>query len=322
MASIPTALPTKIGEASIWKSRHVWLGSQNLAWNCRRLRWHFVIRSSNGNSSDSSKNPLVPVEKNLRESCQGSFGSLKATVHVLLPVVTSVRTRFCSKFAMMVYVTFAIFIIIARKIMLKRENHVNQGSIADLVRRGQLKSNRRGIAKTSLYDNPFNNAFVKIDEENSTAQMFGKVYRLAPTTLTKEQQLTHQERRAQAYQWKRPKVFLKEGDPIPPDVDPDLVRWIPPNHPFASTSSDINEESFKNNVYQKDGVPFRVRAEHEALQKKLEALQDEPKIKELAVNLKNPEEFEEPKLQQIELNETKKADEKIDKGLKSSNEKS
>lgn len=115
---------------------------------------------------------------------------------------------------------------------------------------------------------------MKIDEENSTAQMFGKVYRLAPTTLTKEQQLTHQERRARAYQWKRPKVFLKEGDPIPPDVDSDSVRWIPPNHPFASTSSEINEETFKNNVYQKDGVPFRVRAEHEALQKKLEALQE------------------------------------------------
>jgi hypothetical protein len=29
--------------------------------------------------------------------------------------------------------------------MLKRQNHVNQGSIADLVKRGQLKSNRRGM---------------------------------------------------------------------------------------------------------------------------------------------------------------------------------
>lgn len=64
---------------------------------------------------------------------------------IFSPKLLQVRTRFCSKFAMMVYVTFAIFIIIARKIMLKRNNHVNQGSVADLVRRGQLKSNRRGM---------------------------------------------------------------------------------------------------------------------------------------------------------------------------------
>lgn len=42
----------------------------------------------------------------------------------------------------------------------------------------------------------------------------------------------------------------------------------------------------------------------------------------MAVNLKNPEKFEEPKLQQIELDEMKKGDEKIDEGSKSSNEKS
>ncbi|KAJ3706844.1 hypothetical protein LUZ61_010549 [Rhynchospora tenuis] len=330
MASIPTTLSffppqpsspkVMTREAELWKSRHIWLGSYNLAWNCRRLRCHCAINSSNNvDSSSSSKTSIVQLETNRPEACQRSLGSLKETVLDLFPVVASVRTRFCSKFAMMVYVASVIFFIIARKLMLKQENHVNQGSIADLVRRGQLKSNRRGFTKTGLYDNPFNNAFVKMDENNSTAQMFGKVYRLAPTTLTKEQQLTHQERRARAYQWKRPKVFLKEGDPVPPGVDPDSVRFIPSNHPFASTSSDINEETVRNNVFQKGGVPFRVRAEHEALQKKLEALQDETNIKELAVNLKNPE-FEEPRLPQIELNETKKQDDKIDRGSKSSNE--
>ncbi|KAJ4746609.1 hypothetical protein LUZ62_081014 [Rhynchospora pubera] len=330
MASLPTPLSVlttqhpsspkvMTREAEFWKSRHLWLGSYNLAWSCRRLRWHCAINSSNVDSSSSSKDSFVQLDKDRPEPYQRLFSSMKETVHVMLPVVASVRTRCCSKFAIMVYVASAIFIIIARKMMPKQENHVNQGSIADLVRRGQLKSNRRGFTKTGLYDNPFNNSFVKIDENNSTAQMFGKVYRLAPTTLTKEQQLTHQERRARAYQWKRPKVFLKEGDPVPPGVDPDSVRFIPSNHPFASTSSDINEETVRNNVYQKGGVPFRVRAEHEALQKKLEALQDETKIKELAVNLKNPE-FEEPWLQQIEHNETKKQDDKIDKGSKSSNE--
>lgn len=105
-------------------------------------------------------------------------------------------------------------------------------------------------------------------------EMCGKVYRLAPITLTKEQQTIHQKRRSRAYQWKRPTIFLKEGDLIPPDVDPDTVRWIPANHPFATTANDIDEDLAQNNVYQKHGVPFRIRAEHEALQKKLEALQN------------------------------------------------
>lgn len=68
-------------------------------------------------------------------------------------------------------------------------------------------------------------------------------------------------------------MFLKEGDSIPPDVDPDTIRWIPANHPFATTASDIDEDLAQNNVYQKHGVPFRIQAEHEALQRKLEALQ-------------------------------------------------
>lgn len=68
-------------------------------------------------------------------------------------------------------------------------------------------------------------------------------------------------------------MFLKEGDMIPPDVDPDMVRWIPANHPFATTASDIDEDLAQTNVYQKHGVPFRIQAEHEELQRKLEALQ-------------------------------------------------
>lgn len=68
-------------------------------------------------------------------------------------------------------------------------------------------------------------------------------------------------------------MFLKEGESVPPDVDPNSIRWIPANHPFATTASEINEDMAQNNVHQKHGVPFRIRAEHEALQRKLEALQ-------------------------------------------------
>lgn len=128
-------------------------------------------------------------------------------------------------------------------------------------------------SKPLKYDDPFNNPLVKIGKSNSTIEMCGKKYRLAPVTLTKEQQSSHQKRRSRAYQWKRPTIFLKEGDPIPLDVDPDTIRWIPANHPFATTVNDIDEDLAQNNVYQKEGVPFRIKAEHEALQKKLEALQ-------------------------------------------------
>jgi hypothetical protein len=115
---------------------------------------------------------------------------------------------------------------------------------------------------------------VKIDEGTSTAQMFGKEYRLAPVRLTKEQQAMHQKRRSRAHQWKRPTMFLREGDSLPPDVDPDTVRWIPANHPFAAASSEVDEETAKQNIYQKDGVPSRIKAEHEALQTRLDASND------------------------------------------------
>lgn len=124
------------------------------------------------------------------------------------------------------------------------------------------------------YEDPFNNPMVKVSKSNSSVEMCGKVYRLAPVTLTQEEQAVHQRRRSRAYEWKRPTIFLKEGDSVPPDVDPDTIRWIPANHPFATTAMDIDEDFAQRNVNQKHGVPFRIQAEHEALQKKLEALQN------------------------------------------------
>ncbi|KAF8651717.1 hypothetical protein HU200_063230 [Digitaria exilis] len=194
----------------------------------------------------------------------------------------------------------AVLAAVARRVIITSQGHDNRGSVADLVRRGQLKSGQRGMyvtnslklhlafysfstlklasAKLRTYDDPFSNPLVKIDEDSSTAQMFGKEYRLAPVRLTKEQQEMHQKRRSRAYQWKRPTVFLREGDSLPPDVDPDTVRWIPANHPFAAASSEVDEETAKQNVYQKDGVPSRVKAEHEALQARLEASNDVAKL--------------------------------------------
>ncbi|CAD6262560.1 unnamed protein product [Miscanthus lutarioriparius] len=215
----------------------------------RAVRWPRPIRAS----ASSNASDVAGGERKL--------GALQSRIQ------KSISPNFVAGFC----VGIAFLAAAARQVIIRSREHDNRGSVADLVRRGQLKSGQRGTAKLRTYDDPFNNPLVKIDEGTSTAQMFGKEYRLAPVRLTKEQQEMHQKRRSRAYQWKRPTVFLREGDSLPPDVDPDTVRWIPANHPFAAASSEVDEETAKQNVYQKDGVPSRVRAEHEALQARLEA---------------------------------------------------
>eukprot|EP00252_Welwitschia_mirabilis_P018530 TRINITY_DN4116_c0_g1_i1.p1 TRINITY_DN4116_c0_g1~~TRINITY_DN4116_c0_g1_i1.p1 ORF type:complete len:319 (-),score=43.58 TRINITY_DN4116_c0_g1_i1:182-1138(-) len=161
-------------------------------------------------------------------------------------------------------------VVLAMKRILNFQSKVDdQGSVSDLVRRGQLRSDRRKISQPLKYDDPFNNPLVKVNEKASTMKMCGKVYQLAPVTLTEDKVLSHQNRRMRAYRWKRPTMFLKEGDPLPPGVDPDTVRWVPANHPFATASNDIDESSAQKNIYQKRGIPSRIRAEHEKLQKNM-----------------------------------------------------
>ncbi|XP_058785575.1 protein MULTIPLE CHLOROPLAST DIVISION SITE 1 [Vicia villosa] len=197
----------------------------------------------------------------------------------------------------------AVMILVAslRRIFSRKKER--PGSVADLVRRGQLRSDRRGISRDPKYEDPFDNPLVKVSKNKSSVEMCGKVYRLAPVTLTQEEQTVHQRRRSRAYQWKRPTVFLKEGDSVPPDVDPDTIRWIPANHPFATTSTDIGEDFAHKNVSQKSGVPFRIQAEHEALQKKLEALQNEEELNKVVINPTNAKESERPFNSNAKLND-------------------
>ncbi|XP_039052809.1 protein MULTIPLE CHLOROPLAST DIVISION SITE 1-like isoform X2 [Hibiscus syriacus] len=191
-------------------------------------------------------------------------------------------------------ITIAIMVVALRAYAERKPSQSHPGSVADLVRRGQLRPDRRGVSRPLNYDDPFNNPLVKVGKSNSTVEMCGKQYRLAPVNLTKEQQAVHQKRRSRAYQWKRTTVFLKEGDSIPADVDPDAIRWIPANHPFATTASDIDEDLVQNNVYQQCGVPFRIQAEHDALQRKLEALQKEEKLNNLLIDSRNAKDFQRP----------------------------
>ncbi|KAL6843678.1 hypothetical protein ACP4OV_026249 [Aristida adscensionis] len=233
----------------------------------RRVRWAGAVRAS------SDTDGVAGGERRVG-ALERRVGDLRAVVASVPPAVASIRKNISLNFVAGFCLGIAFLAAAARKVIVRSQEHDNRGSVADLVRRGQLKSGQRRIAKPHTYDDPFNNPLVKIDEGTSTAKVFGKEYRLAPVRLTKEQQAMHQKRRSRAYQWKRPTVFLREGDSLPPDVDPDTVRWIPANHPFAAASSEVDEETAKQNIYQKDGVPSRVKAEHEALQTRLQASTD------------------------------------------------
>lgn len=243
----------------------------------------------------SSPNKPNVVKKKWRNSVV----KLQETISSLPSLTLLMKNQSGTIFAIGLCAAATLLIILLKGHISRKSKYSKPGSVADLVRRGQLRSDRRGISTPLKYEDPFNNPMVKVGKSNSTVEMCGKVYRLAPVTLTKDQQAIHQKRRSRAYQWKRPKVFLKEGDSIPPDVDPDTVRWIPANHPFATTTSDIDEDLAQNNVYQKHGVPFRIQAEHEALQKKLEALQNEQKLGKLVLDPGAGKDFERPSKSQL-----------------------
>ncbi|KAA8537380.1 hypothetical protein F0562_026933 [Nyssa sinensis] len=284
--------------------------------NCGYLNWagrktcrKFVLRASSDsvNSDDDKRiqDEVLAVESerdNVVDS-KNSVRRLQETISSLPPVIFLTKRHSGANYAIGVCIAATLLVIAVRVYLTRKSRLSRPGSVADLVRRGQLRSDRRGISRPLKYDDPFNNPLVKVGKSNSTVEMCGKVYRLAPVTLTKEQQAIHQKRRSRAYQWKRPTLFLREGDSIPPDVDPDTVRWIPANHPFATTASDIDEDLAQNNVYQKHGVPFRIRAEHEALQRKLEALQSEQKFKKLVIDPGAGKDFERPFKSQLKSDE-------------------
>lgn len=269
--------------------------------NCRR-RWSFrkacgFILKAVGDSTNSTGSKQVGDGARVDFVTKASdsdrrVGALHVTISSLPCFFALLKRNAGSKYAIGIYIASMFVLIISRQIFSQRKLQNQHGSVTELVKRGQLRSDRRGISSPLKYEDPFNNPQVKIEKNNSKVEMCGKVYRLAPVTLTQEEQLIHQQRRSRAYHWKRPTIFLKEGDPVPPDVDPDTIRLIPANHPFATTANEIDESLAQSNVFQKDGVPFRVRAQHEALQKKLENLQTAQNEKEIKQN--NIHEWERP----------------------------
>ncbi|KAI7736295.1 hypothetical protein M8C21_003465, partial [Ambrosia artemisiifolia] len=288
----------------------------NKTWNSRNNKYHHHHHRGNSSSSstsggeDNNKSVVININKDEEEEVrlfvkpksnsstilllQHQFSTLRQSLISSPPLLFLVKRSPSSIYMLGFCIATTVLIAAVRLYVERKSRYKRPGSVADLVRRGQLNSDRRGISKPVMYDDPFNNPQVKISKNNSTVEMCGKVYKLAPVTLTREEQGIHQKRRSRAYQWKRPTIFLKEGDPIPSDVDPDTIRWIPANHPFATTINDITEDLAQKNVYQKHGVPFRIQAEHEALQKKLEALQSDQKLNNLVIDPGAARNFERP----------------------------
>ncbi|KAG2319635.1 hypothetical protein Bca52824_012848 [Brassica carinata] len=287
----------------LFRRRH-----KNLNWVQLETNPSFVCKSigddpstpdeevQNTQNDDDAEVDVTTTQSSTAHDSESSISRFRSMITTLPPVIFVVNK--CSGNSIWIGIGIVATVLVASiRAYAIRNSSDNRpaGSVADLVRRGQLRSgDRRGISKALNYEDPFNNPFVKLGKGSSTVEMCGKVYKLAPVTLTEREQTIHQKRRSRAYQWKRPTVFLKEGDSMPPDVDPDTVRWIPANHPFATTVSDIDQDLAQNNVYQKQGVPFRIRAEHEAMQKKLEALQNEEKLNNLGIDSENARDFQRP----------------------------
>lgn len=314
------------GQPSIWGWKHqVSLNGTSLLLRHRhslsqRLNWihlppnrtfspRAIDNSVSSEEDHRAQNEVVDTAKHtLAVDSKHPLALFQESITSFPPVVFLMKNRPKNNLTLGLCVAIAIMVIALRAYAERKSRKSQPGSVADLVRRGQLRSDRRGISRPLKYDDPFNNPLVKVGKSNSTIEMCGKLYRLAPVTLTKEQQAIHQKRRSRAYQWKRPTIFLKEGDSIPPDVDPDTIRWIPANHPFATTANDIDEDLAQNNVYQKHGVPFRIQAEHDALQRKLEALQKEEKLNNLFIDSRNAKDFQRP----FKLND--RSDEPVEQG--------
>ncbi|GMI82420.1 MULTIPLE CHLOROPLAST DIVISION SITE 1 [Hibiscus trionum] len=273
--------------------------SQRLNWIPQTPNRTFSMRAINDSMSSEeynrAQNEVVDtVKSTLVVDSKHPLTLFQESITSFPPVVFLMKNCPKNYFTMGLCITIAIMVVTLRAYAERKSSQSHPGSVADLVRRGQLRSDRRGISRPLKYEDPFNNPLVKVGKSNSTVEMCGKQYRLAPVTLTEEQQAIHQKRRSRAYQWKRPTVFLKEGDSIPPEVDPDTIRWIPANHPFATTASGIDEDLAQNNVYQQRGVPFRIQAEHDALQRKLEALQKEEKLNNLFIDSRSAKDFQRP----------------------------
>ncbi|KAJ0247723.1 Protein MULTIPLE CHLOROPLAST DIVISION SITE 1 [Hirschfeldia incana] len=297
----------------LFRRRH-----KNLNWVRFETNTRFVSKSIGDDSSSQNDEEEVDVTTTQSSTARGSESSISRFRSMIITTIAHDSENSVSRFRSMITtlppvifvmkkcsgnsiwigisILATVFVASIRAYAIRKSNDNRPtGSVSDLVRRGQLRSgDRRGISKGFNYEDPFNNPFVKVGKGSSTVEMCGKVYKLAPVTLTEKEQSIHQKRRSRAYQWKRPTVFLKEGHSIPPDVDPDTVRWIPANHPFATTVSDIDQDLAQNNVYQKQGVPFRIRAEHEAMQKKLEALQNEEKLNNVRIDSENARDFHSP----------------------------
>ncbi|KAL5552673.1 hypothetical protein UlMin_040074 [Ulmus minor] len=204
------------------------------------------------------------------------WGSKHQKASYLIVFAFLMKRKMGSSFVIGSCIATVFLVFVMKAFMGKKSRESCHSSVAYLAKHGHLRFDRRDIMMTC-----FNNPMIKVGKKNSTVEMCGKVYHLAPVTLTEEEQTTHQRRRFKGIQ-----------SLMSPNVDFDTVRWIPVSHPFATTARDIDEDLAQINVHQKHGVPFRIKAKHEVMQRKLEALHSEQKLNNLAIDSSNAKDFE------------------------------
>eukprot|EP00245_Coleochaete_scutata_P007540 TRINITY_DN2298_c0_g1_i1.p1 TRINITY_DN2298_c0_g1~~TRINITY_DN2298_c0_g1_i1.p1 ORF type:complete len:358 (+),score=72.97 TRINITY_DN2298_c0_g1_i1:335-1408(+) len=95
--------------------------------------------------------------------------------------------------------------------------------------------------------------------------------------LTQDKIEAARNRRKKDGHWERP-IYIQEGQPLPPNVDPAKVIVITHNHPFAHAKVEdtIPMDVIRRRVMQYRGVPEAQQKQWEAIQRRSQAMQAGP----------------------------------------------
>ncbi|GLT74015.1 hypothetical protein SLA2020_458370 [Shorea laevis] len=218
--------------------------------NNRKVQLRAIACSSSSDVEQPTQNVVVnSVERGLVLNSEHPFSRFQGTISSFPPVVLMMKTYRGSNLIIGFCIATAILIIAVRAYVVGKSRGNIHGSVADLVRRGHLRSDRRGISSPLKYDDPFNNPLVKVGKGNSTVEMCGKVYHLAPVTLTRDQQAIHQKKEDEklnnlmidgrnAKDFQRPfKLYSKSNDPVEESPNNSKVVYSKPPRPELDRNS-------------------------------------------------------------------------------------
>ncbi|TQD70799.1 hypothetical protein C1H46_043663 [Malus baccata] len=136
-----------------------------------------AIDGSVGSAGDDHTSPNGEVAKTENKititNLKDSIGKLQGMISSVTPLVFSMRQREGFDLAIGLCIATAFVVIAVRVFVVRKSKYDRPGSVADLVRRGQLRSDRRGISTPLKYDDPFNNPLVKLGKGNSHGEVAG-----------------------------------------------------------------------------------------------------------------------------------------------------